>query len=579
MSVFSSLTNRIFLGSALLVVVAMAVATYRVSTTVTAQAEQDLRTRLAEASTLVAEFARTQFQDFVVKGSLIADLPVLRNAASTDHPPTVQPIAEDYQRRIGADIVVVLGRNGAILASAGRVKPDADSVGALVRACLAAADGTTFWPSRGGVVHAAALAMEPGVSPAGTLIVGFSLDQQAAERLKALTHSDVAFLFEGRVVAGTRGGLPVETLSAVTAGHSEFVWAEDGEDLIGRVASVGEDPVRGPLAVVIRSRSEHLQVLRRLRGQFIVTGLAAVGVATLVGYAVARSVTRPLRAVTATMREIAATGDLTRAVPGAGRWDDEDARVLSASFAQLTGSLRHFQRVATQRERLSSLGRLSTVVAHEVRNPLMIIKSAVRSLRKATGADVAAAADSIDEEVARLDRVVTGALDFAKPIRFDLAPADAVAICRDACAAAQRAAPGIPIVMTAGPESLPITTDAERLRSVLINLLGNAQDAVRATTSEGAKAAPIHVGATELRAAWIRLTVADQGVGVRAEHLSEVFEPFFTTKRTGSGLGLAIAKNIVEGLGGTIVIDSHPRSGTTVTVDVPAVAGAAGSPA
>ena len=83
------------------------------------------------------------------------------------------------------------------------------------------------------------------------------------------------------------------------------------------------------------------------------------------------------------MREMASTGDLTRKItlsPNA-RWEDEDARLLATTFNAMTDSIVRFQREATQRERLSSLGRLSTVVAHEIRNPLMIIKTALRALR------------------------------------------------------------------------------------------------------------------------------------------------------------------------------------------------------
>ena len=95
----ASLTNRIFLASALLVAASTGLAIYRVSVSVGARAEDELHDGLAEAASLVDELSRTQFNDFAIKGSLIADLPVLKGAASTDHPPTVQPIAEDYQRR------------------------------------------------------------------------------------------------------------------------------------------------------------------------------------------------------------------------------------------------------------------------------------------------------------------------------------------------------------------------------------------------------------------------------------------------------------------------------------------------
>ena len=66
-----------------------------------------------------------------------------------------------------------------------------------------------------------------------------------------------------------------------------------------------------------------------------------------------------------------------------------------------------------------------------------------------------------------------------------------------------------------------------------------------------------------------RITIRDRGVGVRAEDLSRVFDPYFTTKRTGSGLGLAIAKNIIEGMGGSVALESQPGAGTEIRVELP----------
>ncbi len=125
------------------------------------------------------------------------------------------------------------------------------------------------------------------------------------------------------------------------------------------------------------------------------------------------------------MRQVAATGDLTRKLEltGARSWQDEDARLLATTFNTLTDSIAQFQREAAQRERLSSLGRMSTIVAHEIRNPLMIIKGALRQLTRegATAGDIREAALDIDGETERLNRVVNEVLDFARPMRFDRA--------------------------------------------------------------------------------------------------------------------------------------------------------------
>ena len=70
----------------------------------------------------------------------------------------------------------------------------------------------------------------------------------------------------------------------------------------------------------------------------------------------------------------------------------------------------------------------------------------------------------------------------------------------------------------------------------------------------------------------VTILVRDRGVGVTAEDMPRVFDPYFTTKRTGSGLGLAIAKNIIEGLGGSIALESRPGAGTEIRIELPQVA-------
>ena len=139
------------------------------------------------------------------------------------------------------------------------------------------------------------------------------------------------------------------------------------------------------MALILRSRTEQLQSLQAIHTELLVTAVLAVLLATLLSFAVARTITRPLAAITDVMREVAATGDLTRkiALRHGNRWDDEDARLLATTFNTLTDSIARFQREMSQKERLTSLGRLSTVIAHEVRNPLMIIKAALHTLRQA----------------------------------------------------------------------------------------------------------------------------------------------------------------------------------------------------
>jgi len=251
--------------------------------------------------------------------------------------------------------------------------------------------------------------------------------------------------------------------------------------------------------------------------------------------------------------------------------------VLAATFNTLTDSIARFQREATQRERLSALGRLSTVIAHEIRNPLMIIKGSLRTLAsdRVSKAETAQALTDVDEEVARLNRVVNDVLDFARPIRFDYSPADVNSLCADAEQATRAGHQDMHVTIKPDSGLQMVVTDAERLRMALVNILANARHAVAAKPSpvvahsSGGLLTPDIEIETHALPSGFRIIVRDQGTGVKPEDLPRVFEPYFTTRRTGSGLGLAIAKNIIEGMGGTISLDSPHGGGTEIRIELP----------
>lgn len=578
MTILSSLTNRIFFASALLAVLAIGVAVYRVNVAVTRQAESELQRGVEEAGTLLEEYRTTLFEHFSREARLIADLSNLKAAIDTKDAPTVQPIADEYQRRIGSDLFIVTDRTGRVLAESGRLRVtqgDPAAAEAIAKATRGS-ESVALWPHPGGVIQVVSVPSVVGSDLIGTVSVGFSLDEEAAARFKALTNSEIAFAVGGVVQASTLPHFNAALASAVGAqgvgtirlGDSEYV-------VVSRALPLAAAGLGGPeaTALILRSRTERLRFLNAVHRELGVTAILAVLAATLLSYAVARTVTRPLGTITATMREMAATGDLTRKIaltPGS-RWDDEDARLLASTFNTMTASIARFQREAAQRERLSSLGRLSTVVAHEVRNPLMIIKAALRSLKRdpVDAAQVKAAAADIDEEVVRLNHIVTEVLDFARPITFDRAPVDVNALCRDAVRAVGADATGPAITLDLGASVGTIDTDAERLRLVLVNILTNARHAVAALGSAPVPPDPITLVTRGQPPGRVTIDVRDRGAGIAPEDLPRVFDPYFTTRRTGTGLGLAISRNIIEGLGGTIAIASRPARGTDVRLELP----------
>jgi signal transduction histidine kinase len=406
----------------------------------------------------------------------------------------------------------------------------------------------------------------------GTLSVGFLLDDAFAAQLKQLTGSDIAFGMDGQILSSTLPTDDRRVLSTLLRQSGDLANVRlHGEDfaVLPMQLAAGEalPEGSGPVALILRSRTGQLQFLREIHTELAVTAVVAVLLATLVSFAVARTITRPLAAITGVMKDVAVTGDLTRKIVlrSNNRWDDEDAQLLATTFNTLTESVARAQREMAQRERLSSLGRLSTVIAHEVRNPLMIIKAALHTLRRpgATTDEVREVAADIDGEVVRLNRMVNEVLDFARPIAFELGPADVNAVCRESVAAAQ-VTPGAAVEFSADPAAGTIVTDAERLRVALINIVVNARHAV-----EGCETQRVTLR-TRRDGNAVSISVGDTGVGIDRSDLPHVFDPYFTTRRGGTGLGLPISKNIVEGLGGSITAASEPGRGTDILIVLPA---------
>jgi signal transduction histidine kinase len=575
MTMLSSLRSRIFLTSALLAVLSIGTAIYLVSVRVTRELENSLRRDMQSTGTLVEQLRATRTQTFTTMARLIADAPKLKASVDTNDPPTVQDNANDYQHQLNSNLLLVTNRTGQLLATVGTTPREAliASLPAIKNA-IAGHESISLIPQPDGILHLATVPIAVGVSRPdilGTLSVGFLLDDAFADQLKQITGSDIAIGMDGQVLASTlprsdRTALSGLLGSAATP-QNVRLGSEEYVVLPLRLSAQANQtsPTTNPVALILRSRTEQRRFLQAIHTELAGTAVVAVLLATLLSFAVARTITRPLAAITGVMREVAATGDLTRKITlrSGQRWDDEDARILATTFNTLTDSVARAQQEMSQRERLSSLGRLSTVIAHEVRNPLMIIKAALHALRRSdvTPDATREAAADIDGEVVRLNRLVNEVLDFARPIRFELAAADVNVICRESAAAAQ-AGPGARIEVRLDLSILPMRTDPERLRVALVNLMVNARHAV------DERATPV-VLSTARRGQTVSIVVADQGVGIDRVDLPRIFDPYFTTKRGGTGLGLPIAKTIVEGLGGTITVTSEPARGTEIVIALP----------
>jgi signal transduction histidine kinase len=579
MPLTSSLTNRIFVACTLLATLSLGFAFYFVNARATSEAEAELRRGLSEAGKLVDQNRVDLTDTFTRLARLVADLPKLKAAVETGDPPTVQPLADEYRDQVKADVLVLTGRHGALLGKSG-AGADELTVPAALTDTDSVEEISTFAPNSHGVVQVVSVPIFIQRDPPdvlGRLTVGFFLDDQFAEQIKRLTASEIAFGAGDRILASTLPADSRDALASVIGAHDIATVRIGDEDFLALarpLVSSSADATATqamPVVLTLRSRTERLRFLNTIRtgleGALVFTLLLA----TIVSYAVARTVTRPLSAITSAMRDVAATGDLTRKVAlHSGPWDDEDARLLASTFNTLTESVARFQAEAAQRERLSSLGRLSTVIAHEIRNPLMIIMATLSTLRRAelTQDERREAVADIAEETTRLNRIVTEVLDFAKPIKFEYAQSSINEICRTSAAAAWEGNLGDEVAFDLDASLPRIVTDAERLRAALINILTNARHAVHAAGVSD-NGASVTVRTRSNGNGHVIVAIQDRGIGIAPEDMARIFDPYFTTRRAGTGLGLPISKNIIEGMGGRLAVDSERGVGTEIRIDLP----------
>ncbi len=225
-----------------------------------------------------------------------------------------------------------------------------------------------------------------------------------------------------------------------------------------------------------------------------------------------------------------------------------------------------------QSEKLAALGQLATAIAHEVRNPLGVIRSAAQGVGEtlpASDDDGRRACSFITAEIDRLNSVITALLAFARPLR--LVPR-AVAVRQVIDSALQLARAELDgkrvAVRRREAADLPaLQADPDLVSQVLLGLLANALE-VLGSGGEIELEARADGGAVEI-------AVADSGPGVPAELRGRIFEPFFTTRTRGTGLGLAVARQIVEAHGGRIDVGDRPGGGARFVIRLPAAAGTA----
>ncbi len=338
-------------------------------------------------------------------------------------------------------------------------------------------------------------------------------------------------------------------------------------------------------------------------GALYITLLVLADVAVFVIFAASKLntlVVRPLQTVVASAQAIAA-GDLTRRVPPG---ESTEFIRLSSAINHMTVRLLEEQAHVARMEKLAGIGRLAAGVAHEIGNPLGAIGGYTHLLRRSVPETPAVreALDGLQREAERVDRIVRGMLEYARPRPRSVANVDV-----NACVhrvvnllGDQGVLRGVDLGLEMKEPLPPLPGDRHELEQVFVNLLLNAVDAVHGdgriaivtrhllfaefAADEGVRreqdppsvelARPEnprlrawlnHSGEPEMV---LQIVVADSGPGVPASESERIFDPFYTTKEPGrgTGLGLAIVSRIVDSMGGAVWVRTAREGGAAFVI-------------
>jgi signal transduction histidine kinase len=348
----------------------------------------------------------------------------------------------------------------------------------------------------------------------------------------------------GRLVLATAGGPPAPVARAGQLVVSAPIISDSGAGSIGRVV----------LARPTDSLHDQIQALWLVVAAVCTAGLLIAGA---VAAGLARWVSRPLATLAGAARDLGGGSLGARAGVVTG---PAEVRRLSETFDTMAARLQSL---------VHGHQTMMADVAHQVRTPLAALRLRLDLLAQDTDAQTATELAGAQEEIARLNRLVSGVLAVARAESVTVAPERVAvsAVLRDRAAAWGPAAEEHGVTLTvAGTGPVTALAGPGHLEQILDNLLANALDAV----PEGGT---VQVGAAPARPAgdgWVaRITVCDDGPGMSAEQQQAAFRRFASGAPGGTGLGLAIVDRLATANGGRAALSDRPGGGLTVTVDLP----------
>lgn len=319
-------------------------------------------------------------------------------------------------------------------------------------------------------------------------------------------------------------------------------------------------------------------------------GFGMVIVLASLGFYVGRLIVKPIfllqeqaDSIRVRVRDLASSARYERVLAGSADrrvtvQTGDELESLARAFNQMIETLEEsLKKIRDQedellrKEKLASVGQLLAAVAHDIKNPLGVIRGSAQIVLDEHQSDAVKreVAQYVIDEVDRLTNRINHFLRFARQKPPEIQPVGAKGLLEAAMREWQALGKGEPITVTlqVTPDTPDLMVDPDQVKEALVNLLINARDAMPNGGTLTISAGPAGNGAGP---AMVKVVIADTGTGINHEHLKQIFDPFFTTKEYGTGLGLTNVKRLVEDNGGHLIINSKEGQGTEVELMFPA---------
>ena len=503
--------------------------------------------------------------------SILSTLPEVRLAFGTGDQATIRDTAGELWAKISQDnsIFLVTDPRGKVIASLGGAIPSSLPKNMDVVPMAAAQfpkQVSGFFLQDGELYHIAVTPVyvesTQGQSLINVLIAGYHVDAVVAQDLKKETGgSEFLFLTPSKVIASTLNQRATDVVVKDVANHPNRV--TDGVAQYAQFETPLEDIAGKPLGqlLILRSFEGFRSRIGSLYTNIILLWLVAVSVGFVLTYALARKIVEPVKQLDKAAAEVARQN---YAIEVEVTSEDEMGR-LARTFNNMCASIRQAREELIRQERISTIGRLSASIVHDLRNPLAAIYGGSEMLvdRELPPGHVKRLASNIYQASRRIQEMLQDLLDVSRgknrPMEMCRLREAASAACDALGAAAETQQVTLNLSI---PPEIELPLDRSRMERAFVNLISNALEAMPGG-GEVRLSARLQDGS-------VLVEVTDNGPGISPEIRSRLFQPFVSAgKRTGLGLGLALTRQTVLDHGGDIWVESRPGEGATFCFRLP----------